>query len=78
MENSSDSSTFSEDSDDEQVINFIERLGRQRKVPRFQLRIDHFHYWDDGEFYCRFRLSKETAHSVPQNIRNNCVFCRRF
>jgi hypothetical protein len=36
----------------------VEHLARPRKVPRVQMRKDH--YWDDEEFYRRFRLSKET------------------
>jgi hypothetical protein len=51
---------FSDDSDDEEMINIVEYLARPRKVPRFQMRKDYFNYWDDYEFYRRFRLSKET------------------
>jgi hypothetical protein len=51
---------FSSDSDDEEMINIVEHLARPRKVPRVQMRKDHFNYWDDEEFYRRFRLSKET------------------
>jgi hypothetical protein len=33
---------FSSDSDDEEMINIVEHLARPRKVPRVQMRKDHF------------------------------------
>ena len=63
-------SSSDSDSDDEQVINFVVRLGRIRKVPRIQIRKDHFNYWDDQEFYCRFRLSKESVTNLLHSIHD--------
>jgi hypothetical protein len=62
MNNVSLSSEF----DDEDVINFVVNLDRTRK--------DHFHYWDDQEFYNRYRIFKESVimllEQIDGNIRN--------
>jgi hypothetical protein len=34
-------------------------LGRIRKNPRLQIRRNHLEYWNNDEFYIRFRLSKK-------------------
>jgi hypothetical protein len=58
------SSSASDFSDDEDIINFVVNLGRIRKNPRLQIRRNHLEYWDDQEFYIRFRLSKKHGCSV--------------
>lgn len=51
-------------SDDEDVIQFVCRLGQERKPRIFRNRTDHFLEWDENEFYHRFRLSKRSVNFV--------------
>ncbi|KAJ3620693.1 hypothetical protein MTP99_004621 [Tenebrio molitor] len=65
------SSSASDSSDDEDIINFVVNLGGIRKNPRLQIRRNHLEYWDDQEFYIRFRLSKNTVVLLLEEIREN-------
>uniref|UniRef100_A0A6P7GTK7 Uncharacterized protein LOC114324683 n=1 Tax=Diabrotica virgifera virgifera TaxID=50390 RepID=A0A6P7GTK7_DIAVI len=60
---SSDSS-----SNDEDIINFIVHLVRPRRVPRFHNRRYQYNYWDDVDFFRRFRLLKPTVLSLLEQI----------
>lgn len=53
-------------SDDEEIVNVIERPRRPRM---FRQRRDHFHEWNDMEFINRFRISKDSTLSVLDQIQ---------
>lgn len=46
---------------DENIVNFIERLNRPRKMRIYRNRLDHLNTWDEIEFYNRFRLLKRVV-----------------
>lgn len=54
-------------SSDEEYYNIIVRVHRERHI---RPRVDHFSIWDDMEFYKRFRMSKQSAHMVLEQIRH--------
>ena len=58
---------FSDDSDDEIEDDFNLIL---RKPYTIRQRPNHLEYWDDEEFRCRFRLTKNATMYVLQQIEN--------
>jgi hypothetical protein len=59
---------FDISSDDEDIIDFVEHLERPRKRRRYQERKNHLDYWDDQEFYNRFRFSKPSVRRILEKI----------
>ena len=58
-------------SDDEDEIRFVERLGAIRKPRRYQQRKDHMAYWDNEEFYKRFRFSKQAVMFILEHVQED-------
>lgn len=56
-------------SDDEDVINFIGYIGRERRPKIIRNRPNYFDLWDDHDFFVRFRLRKNTVRHVLASIR---------
>ncbi|KAI4469194.1 hypothetical protein MML48_2g00006230 [Holotrichia oblita] len=59
-----------ESSDDEDVINYIEHLGRVRRPRINRRRPNNFEIWDDHDFFVRYRLQKNTVRRVLNRITN--------
>lgn len=53
---------------DEDVVNIVEGPRRQRV---FRNRLEHFILWNDSEFKCRFRVSKESVGLLMEHIGSN-------
>lgn len=64
------SSSCEEDMNDEEVWELINKtiLRRKRTI---RTRPNHFHIFDDVDFYARFRMSKKSAYSVLELIGPN-------
>lgn len=58
---------------DGDLIDLIEDINPERTY-NLRPRIDHFNYWNDAEFFNRFRLSKATVtvllHNIDESLRN--------
>lgn len=52
-----------DDIGDEGMQLILPRMQHRRRPRIFRMRSNHFHVWNDREFYERFRLSKESASS---------------
>lgn len=72
--------------DDEDMLELIDVIDRQRSRKTFREREDHFTKWNDLEFVSRFRLSKNGVRFVLDRIENaiahptqryTTVFCRQ-
>lgn len=63
----SNSESDFEDISDEENFAIIARVRREKRV---RWRTDHFNYWDDIDFFDRFRMSKHSAYIVLEQIRS--------
>ncbi|KAJ8933645.1 hypothetical protein NQ314_006410, partial [Rhamnusium bicolor] len=61
---------FDVSSDDEDIIDYVEHIERPRKARRYQERKNHINYWDDEEFYNRFRFTKPSVHLILEKIED--------
>lgn len=55
-------------SDDEDILELVDIVGRQRARKVFRNRENHFQKWSDSEFLHRFRLTKHGVRFVLENI----------
>jgi hypothetical protein len=51
-------------SDNEDIVNIIERLNHPRKKRIYRNRLDHYSIWYEIEFYNQFRLSKHVLNVI--------------
>ncbi|XP_031331955.1 putative nuclease HARBI1 [Photinus pyralis] len=58
-------------SDDEEIINFVERPRRRKQ---FRQRKNHFEEWDDEAFLDRFRLSKDCILAILEQIEEQISY----
>jgi hypothetical protein len=59
------------DSDDEILGELFLRMRKERKVRR---RPDHFHEYDECEFFVRFRLTKDTVLRILDLINDQLEY----
>lgn len=63
----SSSESYIEDISDEENLILVANVRREKRI---QFRTNHFNYWDDIEFFDRFRMSKNSAYIVLEQIRS--------
>lgn len=56
----------SEDISDEEYFNIIVGVRRERRI---RLRTNHFDVWGYEDFFRRFRMSKQSARTILDQIR---------